>query len=320
MGEEDRARTGEPALSLHRRILDDIESRIMSGEWPPGHRIPFEHELTERYGCSRMTVNKALTQLAKAGLIERKRKSGSFVSFPHSQAAILEIHDIRDEVAALGLPYRFELLKRRERPSGPADTGMPDIPRNTPLLELLCRHYAGARVFALEERIINLHAVPEAVRTDFAESSPGPWLVACVPWSNAQHSIRATAVTPHNAGLLAVAAGSPCLVIERQTWNAGQPVGQQLCLAATARRQRTVFEPVLRVEMLSVSHEVQVMRHVNTRLAWGWGSSTLRQADAARPGLDSAARRRPDYWIARAISARCARLRRAPTPCTSSST
>jgi len=74
----------EPTLSLHQRILDDIETRIISGEWQPGHRIPFEHELTEYYNCSRMTVNKALTQLAKAGLIERKRRSGSFVSFPQS--------------------------------------------------------------------------------------------------------------------------------------------------------------------------------------------------------------------------------------------
>ncbi|MGO4842794.1 GntR family transcriptional regulator, partial [Rhizobiaceae sp. 2RAB30] len=95
--------------SLHQRILNDIRDRILSGEWPPGFRIPFEHELTAEYGCSRMTVNKALSQLAKAGLIERRRRSGSFVTRPRSQAAVLEIHDIRIEVEALGLPYRYEL-------------------------------------------------------------------------------------------------------------------------------------------------------------------------------------------------------------------
>jgi GntR family histidine utilization transcriptional repressor len=214
----------EPTLSLHQRILDDIETRIISGEWQPGHRIPFEHELTEYYNCSRMTVNKALTQLAKAGLIERKRRSGSFVSFPQSQAAILEIHDIRDEVAALGQPYRFDLLKRNERLSGPADARHIDMPRHTPLVELVCRHYAGKRVFALEERIISLDAVPSAGETDFAEQSPGPWLVSCVPWSNAQHSIRAVVSTEENAATLGVPVGSPCLVVERQTWNADQPV------------------------------------------------------------------------------------------------
>src|SRR5580693_8839689 len=101
--------------SLHRRILADIEARILSGEWPPGHRIPFEHELTTQYGCSRMTVSKVLTQLARAGLIARRRRAGTFVTRPHSQAAVLEIHDIKAEAAALGRAYRFEIAARRKR-------------------------------------------------------------------------------------------------------------------------------------------------------------------------------------------------------------
>ena len=91
-------------------------SAILSGDWPPGHRIPFEHELSAEYRCSRMTVNKALSQLAKTGLIERRRRSGSFVARPRSQAAILEIHDIKAEVQALGLPYRYELMRAHDPP------------------------------------------------------------------------------------------------------------------------------------------------------------------------------------------------------------
>ena len=50
---------------LHRRIRSDIAERILSGEWPPGFRIPFEHELMADYDCSRMTVSKALAPLAE---------------------------------------------------------------------------------------------------------------------------------------------------------------------------------------------------------------------------------------------------------------
>ena len=46
-------------LSLHSRIVNDIEGRILSGDWAPGQRVPFEMELAAHYGCSRMTVNKA---------------------------------------------------------------------------------------------------------------------------------------------------------------------------------------------------------------------------------------------------------------------
>ncbi|WP_207543673.1 GntR family transcriptional regulator [Salipiger marinus] len=52
------AAAASPRLSLHDRILSDLESRILSGAWPPGHRIPTEQELRQTYGCSRMTVNK----------------------------------------------------------------------------------------------------------------------------------------------------------------------------------------------------------------------------------------------------------------------
>ena len=51
--------------TLHQKILGDIEGHIVSGEWPPGFRLPFEVNLAEQYGCSRMTVNKVMTQLAK---------------------------------------------------------------------------------------------------------------------------------------------------------------------------------------------------------------------------------------------------------------
>lgn len=222
--QDSSSRGGEQTSSLHQRILDDIEAHILSGEWQPGYRIPFEHELTEQYSCSRMTVNKALTQLAKAGLIERKRRSGSFVSKPQSQAAVLEIHDIRDEVEQLGLPYRYELQKSLARKSTASDSKKLEIERNTPLIELSCRHYAGKRVFALEERIINVQAVPEAAKADFTAQSPSPWLIACVPWSNAQHAIRAVAADEIVATALGIPLGAACLVIERQTWNAGQPV------------------------------------------------------------------------------------------------
>ena len=108
-------------LSLHQRILGDIEDRILSGEWQPGFRIPFEVDLAEQYRCSRMTVNKALTQLAKTGLIERRRKSGSYVTQPRAQSAVLEIRDIKLEVQSLGLAYDYKLSAKTTRRSNAAD-------------------------------------------------------------------------------------------------------------------------------------------------------------------------------------------------------
>jgi GntR family histidine utilization transcriptional repressor len=213
----------QPA-SLHQRILADITERIVSGDWPPGHRIPFEHELSDEYQCSRMTVNKAMSQLAKSGLIERRRRSGSFVSQPRSHAAILEIHDIKAEVQALGRPYRYELLSRDVRRVTASDMQQFDVAPSASVVELACRHFAGRKPFCLEQRLISLTAVPDAAAESFAELAPGPWLLGRVPWSAAEHIIRATAAGPETAAALDIPEASPCLIVERRTWSADQPV------------------------------------------------------------------------------------------------
>jgi GntR family histidine utilization transcriptional repressor len=221
-----RAPRAERGGSLHRRILADIEARILSGEWPPGRRIPFEHELTAQYGCSRMTVSKALTQLAGAGLIERRRKAGSFVTRPHSQSAVLEIPDVKAEVAALGAPYRFAIVARSKRRSTRADRARFAVGANAWILALTCRHDAAQRPFCLEDRLISLSAAPDAADEPFVELSPGAWLVRRVPWTRAEHRISAAAARGEIARVLKVADGTPCLVVERRTWGGEAPVTQ----------------------------------------------------------------------------------------------
>jgi GntR family histidine utilization transcriptional repressor len=207
-------------ISLHERILRDVEGKILSGEWPPGFRIPFEHEMTSQYSCSRMTVNKALSELVKRGLIERRRRSGSFVSRPHAQSAVLEIHDIQREVQSLGLTYRFELDERVIRAGTSEECEKLDLDAGLDILVASARHYAGQTIFCYEQRLINIAAVPEVENEHFTSIAPGTWLLKQVPWSAAEHRIRAASADKKLAEKLAIAAGTACLVVERRTWNA----------------------------------------------------------------------------------------------------
>ncbi|MGA0608287.1 histidine utilization repressor [Phenylobacterium sp. VNQ135] len=204
--------------SLHRRIRAEVQGRILSGEWPPGHRIPAEHELMAAYGCSRMTVNKALGPLTEAGLIERRRRAGSFVARPKIHSAVLDIPDIAAEVAGRGEAYAYELLAREERPADTAEADALDLPPGAPVLALSCLHRAGGRPFALEERLVNLAAAPDARTVDFAATPPGSWLLGHVPWTEAEHRIGAAAATRSTARALAIPAGAACLVLQRRTW------------------------------------------------------------------------------------------------------
>jgi len=195
--------------SLHQRIRAEIEGRILSGEWPPGHRIPNEHELMALYGCARMTVNKVLSALAAAGLIERRRKAGSFVKRPVEQSAVLEIPDIKGQVTAAGHAYDYRLLHSR---------------RQARELVLDCCHLADGLPYAYEQRRIMLDVIPQAAAADFRQEAPGSWLLSHVPWHEAEHVITAQLADNSIAAQLAVEPGSPCLVVDRKTWRSGQLV------------------------------------------------------------------------------------------------
>lgn len=212
------------SASLHQKILGDLQGKILSGELAPGARIATEHELAQSYDCSRMTVSNVLAKLARAGLVERRRKAGTFVTRPQSQAAVLEIHDIAAEVMALGLPYRFELVSRTTRRSTAADRGRLDTKSTGRIIELVARHFAGPKVFCLEERLINVEAVPEAADESFHDVAPGRWLLDSVPWTAAEHRISASNAAKAVAASLSVPAGTACLIVERRTWRAALPV------------------------------------------------------------------------------------------------
>jgi GntR family histidine utilization transcriptional repressor len=212
-------------LTLHQRIQADIESKIISGEWPPGHRLPTELEMCAIYGCSRMTVNKVLTQLTREGLIDRRKRAGSFVLQPRSQAAIIDVHDVRTEVEALNRPYGYRLLKQAIRtPTDQEAEWLGPAMGSDRLLILEAAHSASGRPFCAEWRAIDLATVPNAETADFATIPPSTWLLLEVPWTVAEHTIRAIGATEAIAETLECPEGYPCLQMERRTWNLERPV------------------------------------------------------------------------------------------------
>ncbi len=213
-----------PPPTLNHRIRADIEAKILSGEWPPGFRIPYEHELMAQYGCARMTVNKVLSALADEGLIERRRRAGSFVARPRMQSAVLNIPDLPAEVAARGEAYGYELLARRRRSASRHDASEAAMPVGEPLIQLRCRHLANGRPLALEDRLISLAAVPEAENAPFDAEPPGSWLLHHVPWTEAEHRFSAINADAQSAKLLGASEGIACLCVERRTWRAGTTI------------------------------------------------------------------------------------------------
>lgn len=210
-----------PIYDQIRRAIRDL---ILKGIWPPGTLVPPEHALMEQLGASRMTVHRALVQLAREGLITRRRRSGTIVASPPASHAMLDILSIPEEVQRLGQRYGYEVLSREDgRPSAELALRF-GLKRGEKVAHLVTLHRADDKPHVLEERVIHLTTVPAAAEEDFSQTPPGDWLLGNSLWSQAEHAISAVPAEPDDAQLLGVGAGEPCLLIERRTWNQGAPV------------------------------------------------------------------------------------------------
>ncbi len=63
----------------YRSIVDALRTRIQNGDFAPGDRVPSENELAVRHSVSRPTAGRALQELVRAGLLERRVGAGTYV-------------------------------------------------------------------------------------------------------------------------------------------------------------------------------------------------------------------------------------------------
>jgi DNA-binding LacI/PurR family transcriptional regulator len=65
---------------LYERVYSYVLHQIRTEQLGPGDRVPSEKELAEQFGVSRITSKRALRMLADAGIVDRRRGQGSFVT------------------------------------------------------------------------------------------------------------------------------------------------------------------------------------------------------------------------------------------------
>lgn len=67
-------------LTINEQIVEWIKSRIESGDWAVGAKIPTQRQLTTQFDVNRSTVQLAIDELKADGLLESKMGSGVFVA------------------------------------------------------------------------------------------------------------------------------------------------------------------------------------------------------------------------------------------------
>ena len=67
-------------MPLYQQVADAFTAGILSGAFPEGDQIPSTTEVSRQYQLNPATVLKGMNQLVAAGLIEKRRGLGMFVT------------------------------------------------------------------------------------------------------------------------------------------------------------------------------------------------------------------------------------------------
>jgi GntR family transcriptional regulator, histidine utilization repressor len=207
-----------------RDVKTEILRRITEGPWGPGSLLPGEVELAEEFGCSRTTMNRALRELSELGLIDRRRKAGTRVRIAPLREARFEMPIMRAEIEKTGATYRYALVSRLVLEAPEWLRAKLSLKPKTTLVHLICLHFANGVPFQLEDRWINIAALPEALEQDFALVGPNEWLVKTVPFSEVEMSFQAVAANNDAVTYLDHHLGDPVFCIERTTWWKGDAI------------------------------------------------------------------------------------------------
>jgi GntR family histidine utilization transcriptional repressor len=204
-------------LPAYEQVKAWIRGHIASGQWRPGDPVPSEAALMRRFGISRMTVNRALRELAGEGLVNRVQGSGTTVAQLHRISSRLVIRDIHEEVTERGHVPTTRVLHVAKEKAGAEVARSLGLRTGASVFHAVLIHMENGVPIQHEDRWVNPAAAPDFLQLDFTQVSPTLHLLQHAPLTEASYSIEACLPTAEEAKELGIRRAEPCLVMQRRT-------------------------------------------------------------------------------------------------------
>ena len=99
-------------IPIYSQIMDEMTMRIASGAYAPGDKLPSVRDLAMEAGVNPNTMQKAMAELERIGLVYSERTSGRFVT--KEEKILEELHE------SLAKKY-FDELSEKLRKIGMSD-------------------------------------------------------------------------------------------------------------------------------------------------------------------------------------------------------
>jgi GntR family transcriptional regulator, histidine utilization repressor len=204
---------------LYETVKEHVRRRVRAGTWKAGDRIPSEHELVAALGVSRMTVHRALREMAARGELVRLAGVGTFIGEDRPQSGLMRVADIASEIRARGHAYSCEMVGVAHEPAPPDAAAALGLEAGSAVYHSVCVHRENGAPVQLEDRYVNPRAAPDFIAQDFTRVRPAEYLLRAVPLDEVEHVVDAVRPTKREAAMLRIPQSEPCLVLTRRTWS-----------------------------------------------------------------------------------------------------
>jgi GntR family transcriptional regulator len=202
---------------LYHQIYMMLRERIISGELAAQTLLPGEHEMAKLLEVSRITVKRAMNELAARGLVHRQRGRGTTVAGGAVIPLVASSFDtLFESLERMRLQTDIELLDVREEPAGARIASRLEAAPTLAVQRAVRLRKLDGEPFSHLTSWIPTDLAARYSRDDLATTSLLTLLErAGARVEEAEQWITAVAAPPSIATALSVAAGAPLLKIER---------------------------------------------------------------------------------------------------------
>src|SRR6186997_27946 len=214
-------------IPLHHQVYLDLKAALDAGEWAAGDRLPTERDLAVRYGCSLITIRRALGELVREKRLERTRGRGTFVLAPRMDVDFAGALSFTEEMQTRGLDPQTRLIAARPEAAGEAVATALGLELGSPTLYLERLRLADGEPLLLEQVHLPADRFPGLLASDLEHNSLYGLLTERYGTRvvRAREAIEPVLLRGREAALLEQPSGRPALLVEGVAYSAdGTPV------------------------------------------------------------------------------------------------
>ena len=156
-------------VPLHHQVYLDLAAALDAGEWNPGDQLPTERDLAERYGCSLITVRRALGELVREQRLERTRGRGTFVLHPRIDRDFEAHLSFTEEMQLRGMEPSTRVIASRPESAGVAVALALGLEPGSPILYLERLRLADDEPLLLEQVHLPAERFPGLLASDLEQ-------------------------------------------------------------------------------------------------------------------------------------------------------